>query len=106
MQKLIDELDIFAISMTNVPDLVCGRALGLIFHLMASWWNLRFTLFFVLQRPEIRQYYHHGNKHGVFQFDFYKLSEKVLCWLSTRETRFLIFEEGFPVKNLKIMNHL
>ena len=98
-------LRFFAISMKSVPNVVrCGN----LAWYSASWRsgdNFLFALFFVVKRPYIRQYHLHGTKNGVIRFGFHKLSENLLCSLSTLG-RFFNIEWGFPVKILKLWTTL
>ena len=63
-------------------------------------WNV---LFLMLQWPSNGQYCLHCTKNGVIRIGFQK---KLLLLTFNKGNKAFIFEEGIPVKNLKIMNHL
>ena len=81
----------FAISLEGVPNVVCCGNFGLIFRLMASWWQFSYRILFCASTSLNWAILSPWHQEWVIRFAFLLAFRKsYFRWLSTRGTGFLI----------------
>ena len=99
MQKLIiyqNSTFFFAISMKSVPNVVCCGNLGLIFRLMASWWQFSFCTLSCFNNHKLGNTISMAPRMESFDLVFYKLLEKLLLLTFNKGNKVFHFWIGIP----------